>query len=183
MTAPNVTRRQFVATSGGVIAGILANLAGPIAALVPSTSWALSLNTLNEHSGKTLLQFARLLYPHKGLEDAVYALAVKDLDAAAADPATAELLNSGIAALDETAQGAWLLIPEAQQLEIIRGMETTPFFQKVRSTTVVSLYNNDMAFAHFGYEGPAFSKGGYLGRGFNDLDWLPEPPESASPKG
>jgi hypothetical protein len=26
-----------------------------------------------------------------------------------------------------------------------------------------------------GYEGPSFDKGGYLHRGFNDLDWLPEP--------
>jgi hypothetical protein len=26
-----------------------------------------------------------------------------------------------------------------------------------------------------GYEGPSFDKGGYLNRGFNDLDWLPDP--------
>jgi hypothetical protein len=33
-----------------------------------------------------------------------------------------------------------------------------------------------MAYAYFGYEGEAFSKGGYLFRGFNDLHWLPEVP-------
>jgi hypothetical protein len=33
-----------------------------------------------------------------------------------------------------------------------------------------------MAFRLFGYEGEAFSKGGYLTRGFNDLRWLPEVP-------
>ena len=26
-----------------------------------------------------------------------------------------------------------------------------------------------------GFEGPSFDAGGYLDRGFNDLDWLPEP--------
>ena len=26
-----------------------------------------------------------------------------------------------------------------------------------------------------GYEGTSFDKGGYVNRGFNDLDWLPEP--------
>jgi hypothetical protein len=26
-----------------------------------------------------------------------------------------------------------------------------------------------------GYEGPAYEKGGYLHRGFDDLDWLPTP--------
>jgi hypothetical protein len=30
-----------------------------------------------------------------------------------------------------------------------------------------------------GYEGRSFAKGGYLQRGFNDLDWLPEPDEPA----
>ena len=56
-----------------------------------------------------------------------------------------------------------------------------PFFEKIRSTAVVSLYNNELAFAHFGYEGEAFSKGGYLERGFNALTWLPAPSAEASP--
>jgi hypothetical protein len=38
-----------------------------------------------------------------------------------------------------------------------------------------------MAWAHFGYEGSSFEKGGYINRGFQDLNWLPEPPHSASP--
>jgi hypothetical protein len=53
--------------------------------------------------------------------------------------------------------------------------------QRVRAQCITSLYNNDMAFAHFGYEGEAFSKGGYVHRGFNDLTWLPNPPTDASP--
>jgi hypothetical protein len=38
-----------------------------------------------------------------------------------------------------------------------------------------------MAFAHFGYPGPSWAKGGYINRGFNDLKWLPDPSASASP--
>ena len=38
----------------------------------------------------------------------------------------------------------------------------------------------EIAWAHFGYEGEAFSKGGYLLRGFNDLKWLPEVPSADS---
>ena len=26
-----------------------------------------------------------------------------------------------------------------------------------------------------GYEGPSFDQGGYVTRGFDDLDWLPDP--------
>jgi hypothetical protein len=41
-------------------------------------------------------------------------------------------------------------------------------------------YATSMAYAYFGYEGEAFSKGGYLLRGFNDLRWLPEVPADDS---
>jgi len=50
----------------------------------------------------------------------------------------------------------------------------------VRVKTLLVLYDNPIAWAHFGYQGEAFSKGGYLLRGFNDLKWLPEVPLSAS---
>ena len=54
-----------------------------------------------------------------------------------------------------------------------------PFFTTVRTTAIVSLYSNDMAYAHFGY-GAAQGDGGYLTKGFNDLAWLPNPPAAAS---
>ena len=182
MTATSFSRRRFIAT-GGTLAGCLAFAAGPVALLAPSRSWALSLTALDTHVGETLLRFARHLYPHDTLEDAVYALVVKDLDGAAErDPATAKLLSDGVAALDAAAGDAWLALPPERQLALVAAQETSTFFRTVRATAVVSLYNNDMAFAHFGYEGPAFEKGGYIGRGFNDLQWLPAPPETASPK-
>ena len=68
-----------------------------------------------------------------------------------------------------------------EQLALLRLGDGQPFFEKMRATAVVSLYNNELAFAHFGYEGEAFSKGGYLNRGFNDLNWLPAPDQDASP--
>ena len=46
----------------------------------------------------------------------------------------------------------------------------------MRRTALFVLYDNPIAWAHFGYEGEAFSKGGYLFRGFNDLKWLPDVP-------
>jgi len=39
---------------------------------------------------------------------------------------------------------------------------------------VVSLYNQHDVWTKLGYEGPSWEKGGYLERGFNDIDWLPE---------
>jgi hypothetical protein len=182
MTSPTSTRRSFIATSGGAIAGSLAFTSGAIALLAPARSWALQLTTLSTHDGETLIRFARHLYPHDTLEDAVYALVAKDLDTASqSDAATAKLLNEGVLELDAAAGGSWLELPADRRLELVRARESTPFFEKVRSTAVVTVYDNDMAFAHFGYEGPAFSRGGYLGRGFDDLDWLPDPAAAASP--
>lgn len=182
MHPPTFTRRSFMSTSGRAIVGSLAFSSGAIAVLAPTRTWALQLEALSTHDGEALLSFCRHLYPHDTLEDAVYALVVKDLDSASqADAATAKLLHDGVSDLDKAADGGWLELPAEHQLTLVRAAESTPFFAKVRSTTVVSLYNNEMAFAHFGYEGPAFAKGGYLARGFNDLDWLPTPADSASP--
>lgn len=179
MSNPAISRRTFLKGSGSVLMGTLAVTSGPIAMLAPSASWALPLNKLSTHEGKTLLRFTRHLYPHKTLEDAVYALVVKDLDTAAGDPAVHGLLSAGVRNLDGAAGGDWLALGESDQFLYVEALEGTPFFEKVRSTAVVSLYNNDMAFAHFGYPG-AKGDAGYLHRGFDDLTWLPEPPAAAS---
>jgi hypothetical protein len=42
-----------------------------------------------------------------------------------------------------------------------------------------TLYNNPLAFKHFGYGGEEGDTG-YLYKGFNELTWLPEPPLEAS---
>jgi hypothetical protein len=57
----------------------------------------------------------------------------------------------------------------------LKKVEQTPFFQTMR-VKVFGLYASEYAYKYFGYEGEAFSKGGYLFRGFNDLRWLPDVP-------
>ena len=120
----------------------------------------------------------RVLYPHKKLPDAVYALLAKDLDG---KTDALPLLRDGIAALDKAAGGSFIKASAAKKLELIKAIEGTPFFNTVRGQCITSLYNNDMAFAVFGYPGSAWEKGGYITRGFQDLKWLPAPPAEASP--
>jgi hypothetical protein len=67
-------------------------------------------------------------------------------------------------------------MPENARVEQLRHIESGAFFQSVRLKTLLVLYNNPIAWAHFGFQGESFSKGGYLLRGFNDLKWLPEVP-------
>ena len=175
-----LTRREFL-KGAGILTGTLA-ASSILAALAPSRAWALELKTLTSAQGETLLQMGKVLYPHKGLPDAVYALLAKDLDEAAGkDPKTAQMLGEGIAALDKAAGGSFVTASDAKKLEAVKSLEGTPFFKTVRGQCITSLYNNDMAFAHFGYPGSSWDKGGYINRGFNDLKWLPDPPASASP--
>ena len=176
-----LARREFLKGSG-VLMGTLA-AGSALAALAPSLAWALELKSLSSAEGDALMKMGRALYPHKKLPDAVYALLVKDLDGkAAADPATAKLLRDGIAALDSAAGGSFAKANAKKQLGIVKAIEGQPFFAAVRGQCITSLYDNDMAFAAFGYPGSAWEKGGYITRGFQDLKWLPAPPLDASPK-
>ncbi len=176
-----LARREFLKGSGILIGSIAAGSA--LAALAPSPVWAVKLKTLSKAEGEALMKMGRTLYPHKKLSDAVYALLAKDLDGkATADPATAKLLRDGIKALNDGAGGSFAKASEAKRLGVVKGMEGNPFFGAVRGQCVTSLYDNDMAYATFGYPGSAWEKGGYISRGFQDLKWLPAPTAEASPK-
>jgi hypothetical protein len=175
-----LARREFLKGSG-VLMGTLA--AGTVlAALAPSPVWALELKSLSKADGQSLMAFGRVLYPHKKLPDAVYALLAKDLDAkAASDAGAASQIRDGIAALNQAAGGNFAKAGAAAKLEIVKAIEGQPFFNLVRGQCVTSLYDNDMAYAVFGYPGSSWEKGGYITRGFQDLKWLPAPSAEASP--
>jgi hypothetical protein len=122
----------------------------------------------------TLTAAARALYPHDGLPDAVYArVAVRLVEAARADPAVARLIADGVAGLDRDRRFAGLAADERHAR--LHAIEKSPFFELLRSTAVVEVYSDRRTWELVGYEGPSFDLGGYLHRGFDDLDWLPDP--------
>ncbi len=175
-----LVRREFLKGSGILMGTIVAG--SVLAAFAPSPVWAVELKTLSQSEGETLMAMGRVLYPHKKLPDAVYALLAKDLDAkSAANGDAGTLLQGGVRGLDEAAGGSFIKASAAKKLAVVKAIEGTPFFNTVRGQCVTSLYDNDMAFAVFGYPGSAWEKGGYITRGFQDLKWLPAPSAEASP--
>lgn len=175
-----ISRRGFLKGSA-ILTGTIAT-GSVLFALAPSPVWAVALSTLGQDDAEVLLRMGRVLYPHEKLPDAVYALLAKDLDAAAAKDATlATQLQAGIVELNRLAGGKFSTANEARKLEAVTAMEKTPFFEAVRAKCITSLYDNDMAFAVFGYPGSSWNKGGYITRGFQDLTWLPAPPKEVSP--
>jgi hypothetical protein len=174
MTIP-LDRRGFLQKTG-ILTGVLA-AGSPFALLAPTRTWAVDLTSLTSAEGATLLAAARTIAPHDKLEDAAYAFVIRALDAAAAkDEALHKQLKDGVASLGT----GFATAPEAQRVEALRKLEPTAFFQNLRVQTLQVLYSTPLAYACFGYEGEAFSKGGYLQRGFNDLRWLPEVPSADS---
>jgi len=165
-----LTRRALLARS--VAAGTLTVIgAGFIAA--PNAAWALEVSVISEHEMATLLQMARDIYPHDRIADRFYAVAVKGYDAEDKKAMVAE----GVAALDAAAKDAghadyvsvgW----EEDRVKLLQGMEDSAFFQTVRGGLVTGLYNQKEVWPLFGYEGESFSKGGYINRGFDDINWL-----------
>ncbi|MEY5098014.1 MAG: hypothetical protein RJA36_733 [Pseudomonadota bacterium] len=175
-----LTRRNMLKGSGVLVGTLAAGSA--LAKLAPSSTWAVELKTLSQAEGETLLQMGRVLFPHAKLPDAVYALLAKHLDeGATANPALQKMLKDGIVALNLLADGSFVKASPARRMQAVKSMEGQVFFNTVRGQCVTSLYDNDMAFAAFGYPGSAWEKGGYITRGFQDLKWLPNPPASASP--
>ncbi|HVA39422.1 MAG TPA: hypothetical protein VNF49_02065 [Candidatus Binataceae bacterium] len=177
-----IKRREFLHKSALMVAGVSAAAAGvPVAGF--AAEWTARLKTLTAPEAGTLLKMARQIFPHDRLDDSYYIKVVEDLDAeASSKPATAKMISAGVANLDHSAKGKFAARPADDQVAALEKIQHTPFFEKVRSTEMVSLYNNEEVWKVFGYQGASYRFGGYLHHGFDDLNWLPQPPEAASPK-
>ncbi|MFA3919930.1 twin-arginine translocation signal domain-containing protein [Ruegeria hyattellae] len=165
-----LTRRQLLKSSAA--AGAIAVVgAGFIAS--PNAAWALEVSQITEHEMATLMQMARDIFPHDQVGDKFYAIAVKGYDTAEQK----EFVAQGVAKLDELARAAgapdyletkW----EDNRVALLKQIEDDAFFQTVRGGLVTGLYNQKAVWPIFGYEGESFSQGGYIDRGFNDINWL-----------
>ena len=135
---------------------------------------------LSDHSRATVLAAARTMFPHDDLPDEAYAGVLDEIDGAAAgDSAVATDIEQGIARLDDSQQ--FIELDEESRTEALRRTEGSPLFDLIKATTVVALYDNPLVWKAFGYEGPSVHLGGYINRGFDDLDWLPDPPIALDP--
>jgi hypothetical protein len=169
-------RRVFLKGAATTVPVAIATSTG----LGVSDAWAEDATTLTPATLKTLMKMARDIYPHDFLGDSYYITAVKPWDEKAAkDPAVKSLINDGVARLDQEAndhhkmpyvQVAW----ENDRVALLQRIEQTAFFQKIRGDLVVSLYNQKELWPKFGYEGSSAEHGGYIKRGFADIDWLPK---------
>ncbi|MCB2135512.1 MAG: Twin-arginine translocation pathway signal [Rhodobacteraceae bacterium] len=173
MNKPNpiaLSRRDLLRRSVAVGA-IAVTGAGFIAA--PDAAWAMEVTVITPEQMATLLQMARDIYPHDRVGDEYYAVAVKGYDA----EDKKDMVAAGVAELDAAAQAAghasYLAMGwEEDRVAVLQKIEDSGFFQTIRGGLVTGLYNQKAVWPIFGYEGESFSKGGYIERGFDDINWL-----------
>jgi hypothetical protein len=126
----------------------------------------------------TLVLMARDIFPHDHFPDRLYVEAVQPWDEkAGSDAAFKTMLESGVGRLDSDANDRkaspyLAVVWESDRVQLLQGIEHTPFFKKCRSDLVVSLYNQPAVWTKLGYEGSSAEHGGYIHRGFDDIDWL-----------
>jgi hypothetical protein len=174
--ASKLSRRGFLARGAAAIAATA--IAGKTLLADPGAAAAVEPAGLNAKQSRTLLKFTRDLFPHDRLPDSAYEKAIAPLVAeAASDPSTKQLLVDGIAQLNASTVAssgkAYAHVPdESVRIVAIKQIESGAFFAKVYGDAITPLYNQPDMWAKFGYQGPSSALGGYLHRGFDDLDWL-----------
>jgi hypothetical protein len=67
----------------------------------------------------------------------------------------------------------WKELDETHRVAILAAMQDSTFFVSVRAATIEVLYRSPELFAMIGYGGSAIEQGGYLNRGFDEINWLP----------
>jgi TAT (twin-arginine translocation) pathway signal sequence len=169
-TPPDVSRRNFLVTSGAAAASMM--ISGT-ALLCPKEAWGYEAKVLKPETMRVLIKMARDIYPHDHIGERFYAIAMKGYDKES-EKTPAEAF---VAKIDKTAK-SWYgatydeLAWEAPRAELLREYQKDDFFQKVRGGLVTGLYNQQEIWPSFGYEGESASKGGYVSRGFGDIEWL-----------
>jgi hypothetical protein len=133
----------------------------------------MQLKRLDTHTGLMLVQVCRLLFPHQGLSDQVYLDVVRDIESdMAADNRVDRLVKGAPEILHAKAGGNWMEAATEKQLESLSLLQGSELFGYLRNRTLESLYRNPVVWELVGYEGSSIEHGGYLNRGFDDIDWL-----------
>ena len=142
----------------------------------PAKYPTLNQTNLTPEARAILERIIRVAFPHPNFPDAAYQR-MADRIVAEADSSTwfRVVLTQGLIALGAQSEEPFLELSDERALAVLRRVSDLEFFGFIRRTTVLNLYDDPEVWEVLGYEGPSFDKGGYLNRGFDDLDWLPTP--------
>ena len=170
-----ISRRSFLKT--GTVTALGLTVMGPMV-IGKNNAWSATFKNLGADDAATLIQMARDTYPHDFLADRFYAKVIEGVEAQAGkDKAFKSMVSKELKKINSAAKKKYKanykdINRELERVDILKANAKSPLFQKVRGDLVVGLYNNKEVWPKFGYEGESASKGGYINRGYNELEWL-----------
>ena len=169
MNNKKTTRRRFL-VAAITFSAVAANIPGTTW-LKSSAAWAAS----TDDSDGLLAHMARCLFPHDGISDNVYAEVMSGvLTATADDPSMTAMLQSAETAFNSKRGKPWMSLDETEQIAVIRELQNEAFFAAVLATVRGHFYYHPAVWQHLDYPGSSREYGGYINRGFDDIDWLPK---------
>lgn len=169
MSDTQTTRRRFI---------MAALTFSTVAAAVPGPSWLRASEAWAKSGEETatdlMVRFARLVFPHDRLPDSTYREVIGIVLAAlASNPETEALVAGAEQALDARRGSSWTDLAEDEQLVVLGEVQGEAFFAAITGTVRGAFYYHPLVWQYLGYPGPSRGFGGYIRRGFDDIDWLP----------
>ncbi len=144
-------------------------------ALVSLGGHSVADDTPGRHGGKVLSDVVYQLFPHERLSRDVYTQVTEQLgDRISQSAELAAMMDSAMEVLSGDSHENWFALPERGKTEAIEKIRHTPFFQFVLNEALGMVYRHPLTWDLLGYEGSSLEFGGYIGRGLDDIDWLPE---------
>ncbi len=102
-------------------------------------------------------------------------VAKKLAELASQNDGMAGFIRGGINAVEIPDQEVWHNLSTEQRAKLVAKQEATPFFGFLHWTTSEIVMREEALWQRLGYQGSAIEQGGYIHRGFDDIDWLPQP--------
>lgn len=175
MSESGISRRRLIQGTVGITVLLTAAKGGQVLLATHANGGKASTEWLAVHEADTLRQMVKRLFPYRNLGEEPYQLVVNQMRDEKDISEVVVLLREGVGALDSDVTGKqWLSLSKAQQIEIMKRIEPSTFFQLMLNTSIHSLHANRQVWRLIGYQGSSVEHGGYMNRGFNDIDWLPE---------
>lgn len=143
---------------------------------LPAKYRQLNATRMTDEARIILVRVLRVAFPHSEFPDGPFERTADTiLDEANRSTWWRVALTQGLNSLNDVSGGDFTSLSDDEALTMLRRVETSTFFGFIRRTAVLNLYDDAEVWEALGYEGPSYDKGGYIDRGFDDLDWLPDP--------
>lgn len=163
MPAPLLQRRQMLLAISHLA------LTASLAACGDATEAPVAGTAAGDTDLELLASVAYDLFPFPALDAGLY-IRVGERLLQGGNPAVAD----GLLQLRTAAAGIpWKQLEEPRRIAVLTELQSTPFFASLRAATLEVLYRSPEVFSMVGYGGSAIEQGGYINRGFDEIDWLP----------